>query len=408
MTTNSRMDVTDVTDSAFVSMPPTSGAITLKPSQWPSAQAALFEPREFDISPLPAAPAVISRYAAVRAALLDGPGWSRKVPVPEEMRHRTLYASWGADGDEHKMLWESLRAVNRGSSDEARAYTVATAAGALAAVMAEDPPWDLARVIYGTSIALIINKTLQAPPLVPHIRQLRELCRDHLSAPGGFFAIRRQPEAEDILGALTGQVDALPGGGLARHLVELHHADPGRFTLDHLVGQLWLMIVSHETQATATATLLGMLFEFNEIEYARSILGDPVRLRMLIEEGYRRGPGFPASLMTRADGSFSLDGHQVPERTPCLASYAAANLDPRVFAGPATFDPRLARPVRHMAFGVGNHRCQGEAMAIGFAEDMFAAMLPKLGRVRLANDRFVREGAGISLSVARLLAVPDE
>ena len=235
---------------------------------------------------------------------------------------------------------------------------------------------------------------------------MRELAREHLSAPGGFFGIQRQPEAEAILGGLAARPDRLPAGGLARHLVDLHRNGPDRFTADHLIGQLWLTIASGETQATVAASLLGMLLEFGELEYARGVLRDPGRLRLLASEGCRRGIAFPASLVTRAGKPFSRDGQTAPAGTACLVSYAAANLDPAAFSDPAVFNPRLVRGARPLAFGLGPHRCSGQVMATQFIEDICTAILPRLPRVQLVTGGFLRETRGISLSVARLLIAP--
>jgi hypothetical protein len=99
-------------------------------------------------------------------------------------------------------------------------------------------------VIYEVSMATVIEQTLQAPPLWAHARRLRELTRDHVAAAGGSFGISRQLEAEELLADLIDQRGELPEGGLARSLVDLHLADPDRFTRDQLVGQLWLLSVS--------------------------------------------------------------------------------------------------------------------------------------------------------------------
>jgi cytochrome P450 len=391
-----------VTDTDFASMPATERAQWLPPSAWPKQSDELFIPRDFDTSgPLP----VISRYDDVLTALHNRDDtWSRQVPlrvIPPEARHRTLDAAWGADGETHKFLRWTLRSINRGSTDQARAFTLAHTGALLARLLAEDPPWDLSRVIYEVSMATVIKHTLQAPPLWPSARRLRELTRDHVAAAGGFFGITRQLEAEAILADLIAQRSELPEGGLARTLVDLHLADPDRFTRDQLVGQLWLLSVSSETQATATASLVGMLLEFGEYVYAREVLDQPDPMRRLILEGGRRAIVFPASLLL-ATKPFTLDGQTVPVGTPCLASYAAANLDPSKFHDPLVFDPRAQRTTRHLAFGAGPHRCQGEVGAEQFMTDVVTALLQGLpADVRLHRGLVLRE-TGISMAVTRL------
>lgn len=237
------------------------------------------------------------------------------------------------------MLRGSLTAINRGSTAQAREFTRALTRHELKQLMVGPPPWDLARVIYDVSMQVVLQHTLQAPPLLPQARRLRELAREHVAAAGGFFGIRRQEEAEQLLGRVVERRQELPEGGLAHQLVALHLAAPERFTYDHLIGQLWLLTVSYETQATATASTLGMLLEFGELAYAQSILGDRGPMRRLVAEAGRRSIVFPASLMITTR-PFTLDDQAVPAGTPCLASYGAANLDEQVFHQPLVFDPR--------------------------------------------------------------------
>src|SRR6266508_80600 len=143
----------------------TSGAQWLSPSQWPDGSSYLFTPRSFrvDEEPLP----VLSRYYDVRNVLLDPDGaLSRFVPfsiIPEERRHRTLYASWSLDGEEHCMARQSLNKVNAGSSGEAREFTRRAARTLLAELMREEPPWDLSGLIYEVSMQLIVRHIMQAP-----------------------------------------------------------------------------------------------------------------------------------------------------------------------------------------------------------------------------------------------------
>jgi cytochrome P450 len=396
-----------VTDVDLAAMPATELAQSLRPSQWPYGSDFLFLPRPFDArggGDLP----VISRYDAVRAGLLDRDGWSRQVPLealPPTARHRTLYASWGADGAEHAMLHGSLSAINHGSTPQAREFTRELTSDLLKRLLAEPPPWDLSRVIYTVSMQVILQHTLQAPPLLAQARTIRELARAHVAAPGGFFGIQRQLEAEEILGSVDQRREELPEGGLARHLVELHQANPERFTRDHLIGQLWLLVVSHETQATATASTLGMLLEFGEFAYARSILGEAASMRRLVAEAGRRAIVFPASL-TLTTRDFTLDGITVGPGTPCLTSYGAANLDEDRFDDPLCFDPRAERATPHLAFGVGQHRCQGRIGAEQFIEDVLTALLQGLPEeLQLHNGCVLRE-TGISMAIPYLPVTP--
>lgn len=386
----------------FAPMSATSGVQRLRPSEWPIGSEHLFVPRPFDASEaLP----VITRHEDVLRALLNLDGsWSRQVPLdvlPPDLRHRTLYASWGSDAPTHEMLRNSLRSINRGSTADARDFTQELTAELLDRLLMEPPPWDLSRVIYEVSIRLVIEHTLKAPPLFRYTRRLRELTRDHVVAPGGFFGIQRQRESEEVLAALVERRADLPDDGLGAYLVDLYRADPERLSLDQLVGQLWLLAVSSETQATATASLLGMLLEFGEYDYARDIVDDPAAMALLIDEGRRRGVVFPVGMMS-ATRPVTIEGQTVEAGRVCLASYAAANLDPRVFEDPLAFNPRLKRNTRHIAFGEGEHRCQGEIGADQFTIDVLTVLLNILPAGLALYDGHILRETGMAMSVAEL------
>ncbi|MGK5680239.1 cytochrome P450 [Actinoplanes sp. URMC 104] len=382
-------------------MPATERAQWLPPSQWPTGSDHLFTPGPFRAeAQLP----VVTRYAEVRTALLNADAaFSRVVPfavIPAELRHRTLYASWGLDGAEHRRARQSLAGINRGSSPAARRYTRELTERLTRQLLQEPPPWDLSRVIYAVSMQVVVEHTMQAPVLLPYVRRLRELTRDHVAAAGGFFGIRRDREAEKILSLVVDGYDELPAG-LARHLGDLHRLRPEEFSADHLVGQLWLLAVSSETQATQTASLVGMLLETGEYAYARDVLDDPAALELLVAEAGRRGIVFPASMVVPRR-PVSFDGQTLDAGRPCLISYAAANLDPAVFEDPLRFDPRRPRNAKHLAFGVGDHRCQGEAGAEQFVADVTTTLLRVLPPEVRLHDGLVHRETGISMSVACL------
>jgi hypothetical protein len=287
--------------------------------------------------------------------------------IPAEQRHRTLYASWGLDGADHRHARGSLAAINRGSSAAARRFTRDLTGRLTLELLGEDPPWDLSRVIYAVSLQVLLEHIVQAPVLLPYARRLRELTRDHVAADGGYFGIRRDEEAESILIGVIDGYDELPDDSLARHLVDLHRRHPDQFTVDNLAGQLWLLVVSSETQATATASLIGMLLETDEYDYARTAVHDPAALALLLAEAGRRGIVFPASMVIARQPA-TFDGQTLDPGRLCLLSYAAANR--RLYHGVVAArhvrqTPRRPPPIAQYQEQSDDHETEGDSVQDG-------------------------------------------
>lgn len=363
----------------------------LPPSAWPEEFAGWFLARPPDTS---VRPVLLTRYADVAAAIQATDRWQRGMPDPAPDPgdwHAAFHASWAADGDAHRLLRRSLRRLASGSTPAARAATRALASPLLAQVMAGPAPWNLADVIYPASIRIIIEHTLAAPPLLPAVSQLAAHVRAVNSTSPD--TIGRDQEFEELLLAVDREPGDLPDG-LARDLVRAYRA--GQITRLQLSGQLALVLISHETQATAAASLAGMLLETGGWQRAAQAVSRPAPMRNLIAEGNRRGLVFPVRDLSAPDGG------QV------RVSFAAANMDPAVFGEDAArFDPRAARPP-HLAFGTGARRCQGAAGADQFTQDMLQVLLAGLpSGVRLAGDGTVlRETDGLVWSLADLPVSP--
>lgn len=69
-----------------------------------------------------------------------------------------------------------------------------------------------------------------------------------------------------------------------------------------------------------------------------------------------------------------------------LLSYPAANMDPAMFPGPASFDVTRPNAGAHLAFGFGPHHCLGAALARMEIRTLFRALLPRLESVALDGD----------------------
>jgi hypothetical protein len=228
---------------------------------------------------------IASQYDDVLAVMMAPEGtWGREVPlsvIPREDRPSWVDASWLLDGEEHRRLRLAIRSINHGSTRAAREFTQSLTRRLLAALKEESPPWNLATVIDEVSIRVIIEHTLRAPPLLEHSVTLRRLAgarassgddddADHGVADGGdlrYFRTVRQPEWEDILRSVCERYRELPDG-LARYLVGLSRT--GDLSEDQVVSQLAMLLISYESQAAATASLIGMILSWHAGSWPRA------------------------------------------------------------------------------------------------------------------------------------------
>lgn len=400
-------------DSASLEESPcTEDAVWLPPSAWPADDWGIFQPRPVDASRVPV---TVTKYADVLAILLDETGtWRHSVvpeAVPREARRYVPDSSWMLQDVPWQPLLGSLRRLNRGYTTATREFTRQLTRQLLARLLRESPPWNLARVIDEVTIRVAIERVLCAPPLLEHIRQLRDLAvrrrTDRLTGAGphpcGYYSPDSRQELEVIFQDLDARSAELPDGH-ARDLVRLRQA--GELDPRQMASSLALLLVVHEQLAALTASLLALLLQCDLQDYARRTRGNPVLTRRLLDEGLRRGLSFPVSMVTPAR-KVTLAGVTLAEGTPALVSFAAANLDPERFGpGAAAFDPQQVRPP-HLAFSRGTHHCRAAASTDQFAEDVLYALLDGLPDIRLGHDSMIlREVTGVSWTTPRLLVEP--
>jgi cytochrome P450 len=95
----------------------------------------------------------------------------------------------------------------------------------------------------------------------------------------------------------------------------------------------------------------------------------------------RVGPTVPAILRIATE-DFEFQGLPIPAGTHLTLLVAAANDDPRVFAGsgaPATFDITRVRPAQ-LTFGGGVHFCLGAPLARAELQEALPILAARLRR----------------------------
>ncbi|MBD0841485.1 cytochrome P450 [Streptomyces sp. TRM68416] len=104
-----------------------------------------------------------------------------------------------------------------------------------------------------------------------------------------------------------------------------------------------------------------------------------------VEEVLRREP--PVTTWRRVTARpVELGGVELPAGAQLLLMLMGSGSDPDVFASPERLCPHRANVRRHLAFGVGRHRCPGASLARTEAAVALRAAARHLPRVRLAEE----------------------
>ena len=138
----------------------------------------------------------------------------------------------------------------------------------------------------------------------------------------------------------------------------------GRLTFREAVSLIRALIIAgNETTATAVGNLLFVLATQPEVaKTLRDSIGDDRLLARFVEELLRIEPPVRglAKMTTR---EVELGGRLLPNRAHLLVLYASGNDDESVFECPRHFDLNRSNLGKHVAFGVGVHRCIGASLA---------------------------------------------
>ena len=158
--------------------------------------------------------------------------------------------------------------------------------------------------------------------------------------------------------------EAAPREDMISDIVHAKLEDGGTLTFKEAVSLIRALIIAgNDTTATAISNLLFVLA--TQPDVARTLqdsIGDDRLLTRFIEEFLRIEPPVRglAKMTTR---EVELGGKLLPDRAHLLVLYASGNDDETVFECPRHFDLNRGNLGKHVAFGVGVHRCIGAALS---------------------------------------------
>ena len=194
-------------------------------------------------------------------------------------------------------------------------------------------------------------------------------------APGASAeAVARGHEAAAAMVALTEELIASPGSGLARRLHEAAEREGGIDPAAVTANAVGFLVQTRD----ATAGLLGNAIAAlgARPELRRRAKADRKLLPGLVQEVLRCDP--PAQNTRRfVAADTEIAGRPLRAGDAILVVLAAANRDPALNPDPDRFDPD--RPDRRqLSFGHGRHACPGDAIAAAIAVAGIDALLDRL------------------------------
>lgn len=188
----------------------------------------------------------------------------------------------------------------------------------------------------------------------------------------------------------------------------LHQGDDGSAEAgtqperDLVATAMFTLMAGHETVTSLVGSGLWLLAQHpDQLDLLRR---DRALVEPTLEEMLRYEP--PAQLTTKtALCDLQIGGRQIRSGELVVASLAAANRDPEVFADPERFDIRRSDiRHRHLSFGHGPHFCVGAALARMQAQILFTTLLARLPQLRIDLDSAIRPPGIVLRGLSRLHA----
>ncbi|MGH8862512.1 MAG: cytochrome P450/oxidoreductase [Jatrophihabitantaceae bacterium] len=179
---------------------------------------------------------------------------------------------------------------------------------------------------------------------------------------------------------------AEPRDDATSSLVAGRRADGSEFSEDDLVSVIGLLIAGG-VDTTTSLTGWTLVHLSTHPDQRRRLIESPDLLDAATDEFLRAFT--PAQAMARTlTSDASVGGCPMPAGDRVLIPWVAANHDPSVF--PAPREVRLDRDAsRHLAFGIGTHRCAGAHLARAMFRAMMTQVLTRLPDYEVLVDGLV-------------------
>jgi cytochrome P450 len=148
-----------------------------------------------------------------------------------------------------------------------------------------------------------------------------------------------------------------------------------------------LVVFATATFAAVRAAFLGGMFALlRDLNQWEACLQDRSLVPGAVDEMLRCHPNGDGQFLRVAKDGRELHAVKILRGDAVLAPVSAANIDPAVFVNPRHFNVHRSNSNKHVAFGIGRHRCIGAALAEVWMRTVLTALLDRLPTLRLAVD----------------------
>lgn len=180
--------------------------------------------------------------------------------------------------------------------------------------------------------------------------------------------------------------EAQPREDMISDLVHARLDDGSQLTFAEAVSLVRALIIAgNDTTATAVGNLLFVLATQPEIaKTLQDSVDDDRLLNRFVEELLRYKPPV-RGLAKMTTKEVELGGVKLPAKAHLLVLYASGNDDETQFPCPRNFDLNRGNLVKHVAFGVGVHRCIGASLSRMEIKVAAREIVRRMGDIRLAT-----------------------
>lgn len=188
----------------------------------------------------------------------------------------------------------------------------------------------------------------------------------------------------NYFGELTASRRNEPTDDLASVIANGLIDDQGVPDLEMMGLYIIIATAGHDTTSSAMAGGLRALIE-NPEQLAKLQADPEAQLTNTVEEVLRWTAPVRHFMRTAQEDTEVL-GQRITKGEWMYLSYKAANLDPKVFENPLTFDIERNNADKQISFGYGVHFCLGAQLARLELRSLFRHIVPRLASVELAGD----------------------